>query len=76
MKQSAKRYSPLRSAFIGGAIVTTTAVSVFGSAWCRAVNAALQDSPKAIVDQVWQLVNREYVDGSFNNQDWLTTRKT
>jgi carboxyl-terminal processing protease len=76
MKQSAKRYSPLRSAFIGGAIATTTAVSVFGPVWCRSVHAALQDSPKAIVDQVWQLVNREYVDGSFNNQDWLAARKT
>ena len=76
MKQSAKRYSPLRSAVIGGAIATTAAVSVFGPVWCRAVNAALQDSPKAIVDQVWQLVNREYVDGSFNNQDWQTARKT
>ena len=70
MKQSAKRYSPLRSAFIGGAIATTAAVSVFGPAWCRQVNAALQDSPKAVVDQVWQLVNREYVDGSFNNHFW------
>ncbi|MGB3639772.1 MAG: carboxyl-terminal processing protease CtpB [Rivularia sp. (in: cyanobacteria)] len=76
MKQSAKRYSPLRSAFIGGAIATTAAVSVFGPVWCRSVRAALQDSPKAIVDQVWQLVNREYVDGSFNNQDWQTARKT
>ena len=76
MKQSAKRYSPLRSAFIGGAIATTAALSVFGPAWCRSVRAALQDSPKAIVDQVWQLVNREYVDGSFNNQDWLATRRT
>ncbi len=76
MKQSAKRYSPLRSAFIGGAIATTAAVSVLGPVWCRSVRAALQDSPKAIVDQVWQLVNREYVDGSFNNQDWQTARKT
>lgn len=75
MKKSAKRYSPLQSAFIGGAIATTAAVSVFGPVWCRSVRAALQDSPKAIVDQVWQLVNREYVDGSFNNQDWLATRK-
>ncbi|MGB7375604.1 MAG: carboxyl-terminal processing protease CtpB [Rivularia sp. (in: cyanobacteria)] len=76
MKQSAKRYSPLRSAVIGGAIATTAAVSVLGPVWCRSVRAALQDSPKAIVDQVWQLVNREYVDGSFNNQDWQTARKT
>ncbi len=76
MKQLAKRYSPLRSAFIGGAIATTAAVSVFVPVWCRSVRAALQDSPKAIVDQVWQLVNREYVDGSFNNQNWQTARKT
>ena len=76
MKQSAKRYSPLRSAVIGGAIATTAAVSVLGPVWCRSVRAALQDSPKAIVDQVWQLVNREYVDGSFNNQDWQTARRS
>ncbi len=76
MKKLAKRYSPLRSAFIGGAIATTAAVSVFVPVWCRSVRAALQDSPKAIVDQVWQLVNREYVDGSFNNQNWQTARKT
>jgi len=76
MKQSAKRNSPLQSAFISGAIATTAAVSVFSPVLSRSVHAALQDSPKAIVDQVWQLVNREYVDGSFNNQDWIAARKT
>ena len=76
MNQSAKRYSPLQAVLIGGAIATTATVSVFGSAWTRCVLAALQDSPKALVDQVWQLVNREYVDGSFNQQDWLATRQS
>ncbi|CEJ45894.1 carboxyl-terminal processing protease CtpB [Umezakia ovalisporum] len=76
MNQSAKRYSPLQALLIGGAIATTATVSVFGSAWTRCVLAALEDSPKALVDQVWQLVNREYVDGSFNQQDWLATRQT
>ncbi|PMB00400.1 peptidase S41 [Fischerella thermalis CCMEE 5268] len=76
MKQSAKRYSPLQVALIGGAIATTATVSVFGPGWCRSVRAALQDSPKQIVDQVWQLVNREYVDGSFNRQNWLTIRQS
>ncbi|MBE9197698.1 MULTISPECIES: carboxyl-terminal processing protease CtpB [unclassified Nodularia (in: cyanobacteria)] len=76
MNQSAKRYSPLQVVLIGGAIATTATVSVFGSAWTRCVLAALQDSPKTLVDQVWQLVNREYVDGSFNQQDWLATRQS
>lgn len=35
----------------------------------------LEDSPKAIVDEVWQTVNREYVDNSFNQNDWLLARK-
>ena len=76
MNQSAKRHSPLQVALIGGAIATTATVSVFGPAWTRCVRAALQDSPKALVDQVWQVVNREYVDGSFNKQDWQATRQS
>jgi carboxyl-terminal processing protease len=76
MNQSAKRNSPLQVALIGGAIATTATISVFSQAWTHVVHAALQDSPKALVDQVWQLVNREYVDGKFNQQDWQATRRS
>jgi carboxyl-terminal processing protease len=76
MNQSAKRHSPLQVALIGGAIASTALFSVFGTAWCRSVRAALQDSPKAVVDQVWQLVDREYVDGKFNQQNWLAIRQS
>jgi carboxyl-terminal processing protease len=76
MNQSAKRYSPLQVALIGGAIATTATLSVFGQAWFRSVRAALQDSPKAIVDQVWQTVNREYVDGTFNKKNWQEIRQS
>jgi carboxyl-terminal processing protease len=76
MNQSVKHYSPLQAVLIGGAIATTATVSVFAPVWTRCVLAALEDSPKALVDQVWQLVNSEYVDGSFNQQDWLAMRHT
>ncbi|ARV57582.1 peptidase S41 [Nostocales cyanobacterium HT-58-2] len=76
MNRSAKRYSPLQVAFISGAIASTATLSAFGPVWCRSVRAALQDSPKAVIDNVWQLVNREYVDGSFNKQDWLSVRQS
>ncbi|NMG20402.1 carboxyl-terminal processing protease CtpB [Brasilonema bromeliae] len=76
MNRSAKRYSPLQVAFISGAIASTATLSAFGPVWCRSVRAALQDSPKAVVDNVWQLVNREYVDGSFNKQNWVAVRQS
>jgi carboxyl-terminal processing protease len=75
MNQSAKYYSPLQAALIGGAIATTATIAVFSQAWTKSVYAALQDSPKALVDQVWQLVNREYVDDKFNQQDWQAIRQ-
>jgi carboxyl-terminal processing protease len=28
-----------------------------------------------IIDEVWQIVNREYIDSSFNQQDWPALRK-
>ncbi len=76
MNQSEKSYSLRQVAMIGGAIATTAIFTTFGPAWCRSVRAALQDSPKAIVDQVWQLVNREYVDGTFNKKDWQAVRQS
>ncbi len=76
MLQFSRRFSPLQVAFFGGAIATTATVSLFGPVWCSSVRAALQDSPKAVVDEVWQLVNREYVDGTFNHVNWQATRQT
>lgn len=35
----------------------------------------LEDSPKAIVDEVWQIVNNEFVYSNFNNEDWLKKRQ-
>ncbi|MEY3256230.1 MAG: hypothetical protein RLZZ29_1365 [Cyanobacteriota bacterium] len=75
MNQSAKPYSPLRVSLVSTMIATSATLSLFGQAWTNQVKAALQDSPKALVDQVWQLVNREYVDGKFNQQNWQAIRQ-
>jgi carboxyl-terminal processing protease len=34
-----------------------------------------QDNPKAVLDEAWQLINREYVDDTFNQTDWLAVRQ-
>jgi carboxyl-terminal processing protease len=33
------------------------------------------NNPKALVDEAWQVVNREYVDGTFNKNDWQQVRR-
>ena len=59
----------LRGAMFTGACLTTL-IPIFASSTL----AAYKDSPKAIVDEAWQIVNREYVDGTFNRLDWQRTR--
>jgi carboxyl-terminal processing protease len=34
-----------------------------------------EDNPKAVLDEAWQLVHREYVDATFNQTDWLAARQ-
>ena len=39
------------------------------------VEAALEDSPKTLVDEVWQIIHSEFVDREFNAVDWQKTRQ-
>jgi carboxyl-terminal processing protease len=39
------------------------------------VQAALEDSPKNLVDEVWQIVHSEFVDPEFNHVDWQIKRQ-
>jgi len=64
-----------RFTFLGGAIATAATLALFAPIFGNAVHAAWQDSPKAVVDEVWQAVNNEYVDGTFNQTDWQNVRQ-
>jgi carboxyl-terminal processing protease len=35
----------------------------------------LQENPKELVDEVWQVIDTSYVDGTFNQTDWRAVRK-
>lgn len=72
MNQATRRFSPLRTV-LSGAIVTISALTIPGLS--GSVNATLRNSPKAVIDEAWQIVNREYVDPSFNRIDWLEVRQ-
>ncbi|MEM6840132.1 MAG: S41 family peptidase [Cyanobacteria bacterium P01_C01_bin.120] len=65
--------------FIKGAIATSllAAFSTLSPVLSPTAKAAefTEDSPKAVLDEAWQLVHREYVDSSFNQTDWLAVRQ-
>lgn len=39
------------------------------------LQALFRQSPKELVDEVWQIVDRNYVDATFNQKDWKGLRK-
>ncbi|MEL7502025.1 MAG: S41 family peptidase [Cyanobacteria bacterium J06554_6] len=56
----------LATALAAPALVTMTAAPT---------EAAFHDSPKAVLDEAWQIVYREYVDPNFNHTDWVAVRQ-
>ena len=76
MQQKSRRFSPLKIALFSGAIATTATLSIYAPVWSRSIRTSLQDNnPKILVDEVWQLVNSEYVDGTFNKTNWQAVRQ-
>ena len=40
----------------------------------RLFRFSFQESPQELVDEVWQLIDRHYVDATFNQVDWASVR--
>lgn len=75
MNLSPKRFLLPQAGLFGGALAATATLSLFVPGLNNSVRAALQDSPKTVLDEAWQIVNREYVDGTFNKVDWQQVRQ-
>ena len=56
------------------AMLTTVAVTGAGLHLSQS-QAFFRESPKELVDEVWQIVNRQYVDATFNQVDWRAVRQ-
>ena len=56
------------------AMLTTVAVTGAGLHFSQS-QAFFRESPKELVDEVWQIINRQYVDGTFNQVDWRSVRQ-
>ncbi|MCW6053519.1 S41 family peptidase [Lyngbya sp. CCAP 1446/10] len=75
MNQARRRFSKLQAALFTGVMATTASISLLVPGLSQSVRAELQDSPKAVLDEAWQIVNRDYVDPTFNKTDWQVTRQ-
>jgi carboxyl-terminal processing protease len=61
---------------LGTTAVALSTVAVTGAGIHLTQSQALfQDSPKEVIDEVWQIINYQYVDTNFNNKDWVKVRQ-
>ncbi|AFY38112.1 C-terminal processing peptidase-2 [[Leptolyngbya] sp. PCC 7376] len=61
---------------LGATALVLTAVTVTGAGMHYSQSKAyIKNSPKEVVDEVWFVINKEYVDGTFNQNDWRRVRK-
>jgi carboxyl-terminal processing protease len=75
MNQLFKSRSSYQRLLFGGAIATLAASSWLAPALSSSVKTSLENSPKAVVDEVWQVVNNEFVNRDFNHVDWQKKRQ-
>lgn len=75
MNQSIKRSSIRYSQFVKKILAVLATSTLVVPMIAPAVRAEMEDSPKAIIDEVWQIVNADFVDGDFNKVDWQAKRE-
>jgi carboxyl-terminal processing protease len=64
-----------RSLVLGATAVVLTTVAVTGAGiYLSKSQAFFSESPKELVDEVWQIIDRQYVDATFNQVDWKAVR--
>jgi carboxyl-terminal processing protease len=60
---------------LGATAVTLSTIAVTSLGIHSRGQALFKASPKELVDEVWQIVQRQYVDETFNQVDWVAVRK-
>jgi carboxyl-terminal processing protease len=65
-----------RGLILGATALALSTVAVTGAGLRLSQSQAFfEDNPKELVDEVWQIIDRTYVDGTFNQVDWRAVRQ-
>jgi carboxyl-terminal processing protease len=75
MKQSPTHANLWQRLIAKSAIATLTLGAIVTPYLTPVAKATLEDSPKTVVDEVWQIVHNEFVDRNFNQVDWQVMRQ-
>ncbi|BAZ65888.1 MAG: S41 family peptidase [Pelatocladus maniniholoensis HA4357-MV3] len=59
---------------LGATAVTLSTIAVTSLGIHSQGQALFKESPKELIDEVWQIINKQYVDGTFNKVDWKAVR--
>ena len=59
---------------LGTTVLVGAGVVVIGANLWQSSWAVFKESPKEVVDEVWQVINHDYVDATFNGNDWRNIR--
>ncbi|MEA5500245.1 S41 family peptidase [Limnoraphis robusta Tam1] len=59
---------------VSATAVMLAAVAVAGAGIHLSSQASFRESPKELIDEVWQIIEKNYVDGTFNQVDWKAVR--
>ncbi|ERN42802.1 C-terminal peptidase (prc) [Rubidibacter lacunae KORDI 51-2] len=66
---------PKRGLVLGATAAMLTTVAITGAGLQLSQSQAFfSESPKELVDEVWQIINRQYLDATFNQVDWRAVR--
>ncbi|PSB22092.1 PDZ domain-containing protein [Phormidesmis priestleyi ULC007] len=64
-----------RAIVLGATAAAVTAVTITGFGIQRSkVQAFFRENPKEVVDEVWNIIDRSFVDGTFHQVDWKAVR--
>ncbi|MGB3300426.1 MAG: carboxyl-terminal processing protease CtpC [Phormidesmis sp.] len=64
-----------RGLILGATALASAAVVITGTGIHLSDGQAFfKESPKELIDEVWQLIDNDYVDGSFNSLNWTEVR--
>ncbi|MGF1492019.1 MAG: carboxyl-terminal processing protease CtpC [Microcoleaceae cyanobacterium] len=59
---------------VSATAVMLTAVALIGAGLHLSRQATISEDPKELVDEVWQIIDKSYVDATFNQVDWQSVR--